>query len=178
MNRNLLAGALTFLLVCLSISGAAQTEEQPAWVRAFIAKKEAEPVTNPPGSLTQCTYKGKVVYFYPGVCCDQFSELYDKEGNGLCAPDGGMTGDGDGKCADFHNTKTDCEVIWNDTRNEHLSISGVKAFQKRCEKTGGIFMDCAAAFAQLCADATAIDGRQVVCSCPEGTSWDAQEGCH
>jgi len=166
-----------FTMALQTVARPVQAEEQPAWVKAFIAQKEAGPVENPPASLSQCSYKGKTVYYYPPVCCDQMSELYDEAGNYLCAPDGGMTGDGDGKCSDFFDSKKDCEVIWKDSGRRELSITGVKAFQKRCEKSGGIFMDCDAAFAQLCADATSIDGRDVICSCKKGTNWDPQEGC-
>ena len=112
-----LIAALAASIILSAPLALAQTEEHPEWVRNFIAGKEAQPVENPPGSLTKCLYKDKIVYYYPPVCCDQYSELYDEAGNYLCAPDGGMTGDGDGKCSDFYDLKADCEVIWSDKRS-------------------------------------------------------------
>ncbi|HLF17907.1 MAG TPA: hypothetical protein VI749_03320 [Candidatus Omnitrophota bacterium] len=50
-------------------------------------------------------------------------------------------------------------------------------FQKLCEKTGGVFLDCAVAFAQICSEPTNLEGRQVVCSCLEGRLWDPDKGC-
>ena len=53
----------------------------------------------------------------------------------------------------------------------------LKEFQELCETTGGVFLDCAAAFAAICSEPVTLEGRQVVCSCPEGTSWDPAQGC-
>ena len=97
----------------------AETEtnsEFPVWVKKFISEKESQPVENPPASLMQCQYKNQTVYYASANCCDQFSVLYNKSGNAICAPDGGLTGKGDGKCRDFGETRENFKTIWKDAR--------------------------------------------------------------
>ena len=38
------------------------------------------------------------VYLFTPTCCDQFNPLYDADGRYICAPSGGFSGSGDGKC--------------------------------------------------------------------------------
>ena len=64
------------------------------------------PVANPPASVTRYDYKGNTVYFVPQRCCDIFSDLYDAEGNIIGHPDGGITGQGDGRVPDFFQERT------------------------------------------------------------------------
>lgn len=88
------------------------------WVDEFIKKEEASPVANPPASLTKCTYKNQTVYYLPARCCDIPSVVYDDKGQAICSPGGGLTGKGDGKCADFLTSRTDCVTIWKDSRGK------------------------------------------------------------
>ncbi|CAF4247670.1 unnamed protein product, partial [Rotaria sordida] len=53
-----------------------------------------------------------MVYLGTSNCCDQFDPLYDGECNYICAPSGGIRGDGDGKCTDFHAKATALGTIW------------------------------------------------------------------
>ncbi|HEU4533571.1 MAG TPA: hypothetical protein VFS00_05615, partial [Polyangiaceae bacterium] len=62
------------------------------------------------------SYKGDTVFFVPAPCCDHTSELYDSTGKLLCAPDGGITGRGDGKCKDFMTSRKDELSVWQDAR--------------------------------------------------------------
>ena len=41
---------------------------------------------------------GQIVYLHMAPCCDQFNKAYDADGRYLCAPSGGFTGQGDGRC--------------------------------------------------------------------------------
>ncbi len=79
-------------------------------------KFKNEPVGNPPQSIWQYEYNGQTVYYVPPQCCDQFGQLYDASGTLLCAPDGGFTGRGDGKCPDFFKVRTNEVLIWKDSR--------------------------------------------------------------
>jgi hypothetical protein len=85
-------------------------------VDQLIRKFQSQPVGNPPQSIWRYAYRGQPVYYVPAQCCDQSSTLYDANGNVLCAPDGGLTGRGDGKCADFEAKRTGEKLIWQDTR--------------------------------------------------------------
>ena len=62
---------------------------------------------NPPDGpvrVEEYTYQGKTVYLFTAPCCDQFNVLYDSNCTMMCAPSGGFTGRGDGKCPDFDKT--------------------------------------------------------------------------
>lgn len=93
-----------------------QPADNPAWLGALIAQIQSEPVTNPPSSIVRYRYRGETVYFRPSRCCDVFSDLYDFSGVLICHPDGGITGAGDGSCADFAAARSDGQVVWVDSR--------------------------------------------------------------
>jgi hypothetical protein len=42
--------------------------------------------------------------------------LYDENCTLLCLPDGGITGQGNGKCANFFIERTNEKLIWEDSR--------------------------------------------------------------
>ncbi len=91
-------------------------DENPDWIKALITKYQNEPVGNPPQSIWRYDYNGRTVYYVPPQCCDQFSTLYDANGNEICAPDGGITGRGDGRCLDFFQERKNERFIWMDSR--------------------------------------------------------------
>jgi hypothetical protein len=68
----------------------------PNWMLDLITSNE------PPACIQRYTYHDQVVFYTPiPGCCDRTSTLYDRCGTILCAPDGGYTGKGDGRCPDF-----------------------------------------------------------------------------
>ncbi|MEX2232549.1 MAG: hypothetical protein WD824_10335 [Cyclobacteriaceae bacterium] len=73
-------------------------------------------VWNPPAKVYSYPYEGKTVFYFTARCCDFYSELYDKDCNLICAPDGGFSGSGDGKCPDFFANRTNELLIWEDER--------------------------------------------------------------
>lgn len=89
----------------------------PDCVKEIIQEIKSEPISNPPRSIWQYEYKGKVVYYIPPMCCDIPSRLIDSECNLICSPDGGLTGKGDGLCPDFSSEQRVGKLIWKDTRN-------------------------------------------------------------
>lgn len=62
--------------------------------------------------ISSYLYQGKTVYLVTPDCCDQYISLYDDNCNFLCAPSGGLTGKGDGKCPDFYDKATKGTLIW------------------------------------------------------------------
>ncbi|MBB5020149.1 hypothetical protein HNQ59_003463 [Chitinivorax tropicus] len=108
--------ALVIALASLAGSATA-TDTPPTWLRDKIRQFETEPVTNPPRQVIKSQYRGKTVYYVPAVCCDRFSELYDSNGQTLCSPDGGIVGDGDGRCPDFKRQSPSNQMIWQDSRD-------------------------------------------------------------
>lgn len=41
---------------------------------------------------------GATYYYVESPCCDLYNPVYDARGKFVCAPDGGFTGRGDGRC--------------------------------------------------------------------------------
>jgi hypothetical protein len=91
-------------------------DDRPPFIDSLIEQFEASPVKNPPGSIWRYRYGDRVVYYVPPSCCDIPGQLYDSNGEFICAPDGGITGRGDGKCPDFFSVRADELRIWIDDR--------------------------------------------------------------
>ena len=111
-------GLFILFSLCFSIISCSQSTspDNPDWVEDLIVQYKNETVGNPPQSIWRYNYKNQIVYYVPPQCCDQFSTLYDEKGNELGAPDGGITGNGDGRFTDFFTARTDEKLIWQDSR--------------------------------------------------------------
>lgn len=111
---------ILLLILMLFLSGCEEdTSVDPdnsAWLIDLINQLQSQPVQDPPAAIFQYEYKGDLVYYLPPACCDQYSTLYDKEGNIICLPDGGITGTGDGLCPDFFAERKNERLIWRDPR--------------------------------------------------------------
>ncbi len=108
------------LITLCFISGAACEKKQvmaelPACIQQKINDIAAQSVWNPPATVYSYTYKGKTVYAFSANCCDQYNIVVDENCQGICAPSGGITGKGDGKCPDFFTERKNEKLIWSDT---------------------------------------------------------------
>ncbi len=88
----------------------------PSCIQQMIKDYENKPKQNPPAAIYQYDYNGGKVYYVNAPCCDQFNTVFDANCNVLCHPDGGLTGKGDSRCADFNNVKANELLIWKDIR--------------------------------------------------------------
>jgi hypothetical protein len=88
----------------------------PECIQVRIDEIKSEPVWNPPAEIYAYNYKGRTVYYIPQHCCDIPSELMDAQCNSICSPDGGISGGGDGRCADFFTTAKNGRLVWKDNR--------------------------------------------------------------
>lgn len=88
----------------------------PACVQNLIRQFKSEEKQNPPRQIFSYLYNGKTVHYVTAPCCDFFSDLYDSNCNLVAHPDGGITGKGDGKAADFIQVRTNEKLIWKDER--------------------------------------------------------------
>jgi len=88
----------------------------PACIQKEIEKIKSEEVWNPPASVWQYEYNGQTVYYIPAHFADIPSQLLDNNCNPICSPDGGFTGEGDGKCSDFISKRANPKLIWQDER--------------------------------------------------------------
>jgi hypothetical protein len=114
MKNILIFLIFSFLIVLIGCSPS--SDENPEWLNSLIEKFQSEPVGNPPQSIWRYTYQDQKVYYIPPQCCDQFSVLYDSNGNIICAPDGGFSGSGDGQCPNFFKDRKNEKLIWQDPR--------------------------------------------------------------
>ncbi|MGI4761015.1 MAG: DUF6970 domain-containing protein [Janthinobacterium lividum] len=89
---------------------------RPQWLRNRIQNILSTRKRNPIIRISRYQYQGETVYYESAPCCDQQSVLYDVEGKVLCHPEGGITGKGDGKCANFDKRKTNEQLVWQDPR--------------------------------------------------------------
>ncbi|HET9826771.1 MAG TPA: hypothetical protein VFP87_15630 [Chitinophagaceae bacterium] len=93
-----------------------QTVKVPPCIREKIDAIQQSPKYNPPATVYRYLYGNSYVYLFTSECCDQYNYLYDRNCNILCAPSGGITGKGDGRCQNFFTMATDKTLVWQDTR--------------------------------------------------------------
>lgn len=91
-------------------------KKRPKWLEDKIQAHLTEKKANPPVHIYSYQYNGATVYFETSPCCDQYTNLYAADGTIICHPDGGLTGRGDGKCADFSKNRTEERLVWQDPR--------------------------------------------------------------
>lgn len=84
----------------------------PPCVRKIIDAGEKGTPSNGPLEVNEYLYNNKTVYLFTARCCDQFNVLYDANCNTICAPSGGFSGRGDGKCPDFEKNAKLVKLIW------------------------------------------------------------------
>lgn len=107
--------SLFFLLAYGCVSSDAEVDDTRC-ILGLIQQVASEPVRNPPVEVWQWDVDGQTYYYITSDCCDQFNYLYDIDCNIVCAPDGGIMGEGDGNCPEFTGeiVKT---LLFEDTRN-------------------------------------------------------------
>lgn len=88
----------------------------PACIKKKIDSFKLMPKHEQPQKVVEYLYKGKKVYYVEMPCCDFFNEVYDSNCILLGAPDGGITGKGDGKLPDFHQAATHEKLVWKATQ--------------------------------------------------------------
>lgn len=108
------------LLAFLVFSHTVAAQSLPAFIQEYIEEFLSAPVGDAPASIWKYSYRGDEVFYIPFVeiCCDIPSEVRDSEGLLICQPEGGFTGDGDGRCQDFYQRRTKGEIVWRDPRAE------------------------------------------------------------
>ena len=100
------------------VTSSAKAEKIPACILQKIETIKKEPVWNPPAEIYEYEYDGKKVYAISSNCCDFFNTVVDAECKYVCAPSGGFTGRGDGKCADFFKVAKQIRLVWKDDRKK------------------------------------------------------------
>jgi hypothetical protein len=88
----------------------------PSCVQQKIIEIKAQAKWNPPAMINEYEYNGQRVFLISADCCDQFITLVDDKCNYICAPSGGITGNGDGKCKGFYQKARHIRLVWKDER--------------------------------------------------------------
>lgn len=106
---------------CTKSTDVIQEENQklslaPSGVQAKIQEIKTQLKSNQTATLYRYSYKGQLVYLITSDCCDQYNYLYDENSNIICAPSGGITGLGDGRCTDFTSTRSNSLLLWKESR--------------------------------------------------------------
>jgi hypothetical protein len=84
----------------------------PACLRQKLTEVEKNNPRTAPIKVDQYLYKNKTVYLFTADCCDNFNGLYDDSCRMICAPSGGITGKGDGKCPEFNKDAVFVKQVW------------------------------------------------------------------
>jgi hypothetical protein len=93
-------------------------------IKSIVAQRQMASGEPAAGNVVRYDYDGEAVggavtlvyYVPPSSGADVTSELYNKQNELLCAPDGGITGQGDGQCTDFASERSNGCIVWADTR--------------------------------------------------------------
>jgi len=94
------------------IDGKEAKDSVPACVRQRIDAGMKENPRTTPLQVDEYDYKGRKVYLFTADCCDFFNTVYDENCKEICAPSGGITGKGDGKCPGFSDEAKHVRIIW------------------------------------------------------------------
>jgi hypothetical protein len=92
--------SLSLYLQSCSIPQNNTSSNHPAWVNEVITLTKKNPSTMPV-TIARYLYRNQTVYYISPTIVDGFSQLFDTKHTLLCAPEGGLTGKGDGQCTDF-----------------------------------------------------------------------------
>jgi hypothetical protein len=88
----------------------------PVCIQQRIEAIKKEPKWNPPAEVHEYIYNDKRVFYFSSNCCDQYNVVYDENCHYICAPSGGLSGKGDGKCGDFNGIAQYQKLVWKDER--------------------------------------------------------------
>ena len=105
----------SFLLLLLFNTTCMQEQKLPDCIKEKIVEIEGQEVWNPPAEVWKWTVDEETYYYFTSAGYDQFNYLYNSDCELVCAPDGGFSGRGDGKCPDFLDD-AEKKLVWKDNR--------------------------------------------------------------
>ncbi len=102
----LICRVLSILLIVVALSGCDNNDTSlPDCV------KEMQISSDPPIEIWEWRYPNKTYYYLVSPCCDQYNPLFSEDCEFVCAPDGGLSGTGDGTCPDLSGEVTK-RLLW------------------------------------------------------------------
>jgi hypothetical protein len=109
-----------FVVFFMSTNLIAADNVLPEWIRENVTKSKAK-IT-----VSRHEHEGKTYYLISSHVPDGYTNLYDSDGNRICAPWGGVSGHGYGQCPDFVKNLQSGTVIWKggkEIKNENRNSS-------------------------------------------------------
>jgi hypothetical protein len=103
---------LAFFAMPILAASDCNTNNVPACVKRIIADAKKNSPADAPLQIDEYLYRNERVFLFTAPCCDQYNTLYDMKCNPVCAPTGGITGKGDGKCPDFIAEAKLVRTLW------------------------------------------------------------------
>ncbi|MCA9050137.1 MAG: hypothetical protein KDA89_15480 [Planctomycetaceae bacterium] len=88
----------------------------PPWLQEQITQLRQEHDETVPVMVQRAVYNGRTVYYTSAGVPDGFGTLYDEKGTLLGHPDGGIDGNGDGRCSDYFDVATNVVTVWQSAR--------------------------------------------------------------
>lgn len=101
MNRLASVGASVFAILLSSCAAQPKSEtasSDPVASSSFGRSFPTLDLSRVSGNVVRHFIGGQIYYYVRSPCCDFHNFLFASDGSYLCAPDGGFTGRGDGKC--------------------------------------------------------------------------------
>jgi hypothetical protein len=114
--KSVLFTLVIFLTIAAQKCKKERGDNIPSCIQQKIEEIKKQPKWNPPAEVYEYRYNGMRVFYFTSNCCDQYNAVYDENCNYLCAPSGGITGKGDGKCNDFIEKAEKLRLVWKDNR--------------------------------------------------------------
>lgn len=107
---------MKYLLVLLMLpflsASDCNPDSLPPCIKRIVADARKNEPAGTPEKIDEYLYKGERVFLFTAPCCDQYNTVYDMKCNPVCAPSGGITGKGDGKCPDFGTEAKFVRTVW------------------------------------------------------------------
>ena len=114
--KNILTFLIAEIFTFISCEKTDINIDAPMCIKDKIEVIMAAKVNNPPTQIWKWEADGEIYYYITSNCCDQYNNLFNGKCELVCAPDGGITGNGDGNCPIFTH-KIVKIFIWEDKRN-------------------------------------------------------------
>ncbi len=86
------------MLTVSVLSSGCENNDTPAFPDCLKSQEIGDEL---PLEIWEWKYPDRTLYYLVSACCDQYNQLFTANCEYVCAPDGGITGKGDGNCQDF-----------------------------------------------------------------------------
>jgi len=117
MKNGFILTTLISVLLLLSNCKSSDIEmDLPYCIQTKIVSILANEVNNPPTQIWKWEVDSKTYYYITSNCCDQYNYLYNSTCEVVCAPDGGISGNGDENCPTFAS-EIQKALVWEDPRD-------------------------------------------------------------